>query len=705
MPFQIPEELIQTGNERFARYAEELQLRLKLQGVPLCEVDPTELNPALRSPAGLCLVQYRSCKDGRFKTKWLTDRVPKHANADRFCEWNLLPVHIVPRKRGNPHQGLIFRYLLQEIWITSDRTREKRLALIETDEKGVPRKRYVEHRTSRDKPPFAFPRQHISRINRVLANDFLMRYWGGEAVPAWQFTREGIAYYPGCLNTDGTENAWDGVQRLLDSDAGDTAAILIAYTAFGVLKHFFPHFHRLDSSSPYLDVKKYLPQQFALSLCCQDPEKASRLAQVCCCINPDLPPNAPIEDGIRIRHTPAQKQGREITLSEYEATVLQKASVLWVGRRPSEEVLQTGCFLPLELPVSASFPDQSILPPVLARLTAHIHDRSIDSFLDFCTEVFSQAEPIIRQLLAEIRRAEARYGWYLREDSLEDWEKDFLSWDKVPPDPLRAVQRLQDCVNFDLEDLGRDEVPSVQEFQAVCEQLFRRTIREIKKVIGKCRKKSYNLRLQYQTAYTFLEKHEALPHGMRSHLACLLASYGVLLRFCGPEEQQLQRLAQLEQALVHACGHRTGLPAGEILEAYLSRLFAAGRCARLRGQGSGGAEICLWYDPRERALLLPSKTYFDQLCPLIPEEAPCTRRLWEARMEQAGLLKAVSRKGQLRRTFEVCRQDDTGKVSVLKVPLDALSRHFLQTETVRQALARMDADPTPYRSVSALIEK
>ena len=709
MPFQIPEELIRTGTERFARYGEELQLRLKLHGVPLCEVDPTELDSELWSPAGLCLLQYRSCKNGWFKTKWLTDCVPKHANADRFCEWNLLPVHIVPRKRGDPHQGLTFHYLLQEIWITSGGTCGNRLSLIAADEKGVPRKRYVEHQTSRDKPPFAFPRQYISRINRVLANDFLVRYWGGEAVPAWQFTREGIAYYLGCLKVDDREDAWDGVQQLLDSDAGDTAAILTAYTAFGVLKHFFPHFHRLDTSSPYLDVKKYLPQQFALSLCCEDPEKASQLVQVCCCINPDIPLDGPIEDGVRIRYAPPQKQGREITLSEYEATVIQKASVLWVGRRPSEKVLQTGCFLPLELPVSAAFPDQSVLPPVLARLTARIHARSVADFQKFCTEVVSQAKPIIRQLLSEIRRAEDRHSRYLEEGILEHWEQNFQTRD-TQYDLLRIVQSLKDMIDLDLYDLRRDAIPSVCEqidlLQEECDELFQHTTSEIKKVIGKCRKKRYNLCSQYQTAYTFLEKCEALPPGMRSHLAYLLASYGVLLRFCAPEEQQMQRLAQLERALVHACGHRAGLPAGEILERYLSRIFAAGRCARLRGQGSGGVEVCLWYDPREHTLLLPSKTYFDQLCSLIPGEAPCTKRLWETRMEQAGLLKTVSRKGQLRRTFEVCtREKDAGKVSVLKVPLDALSQHFLQTETVQQALARMDADPTPYRSVSILIEK
>ena len=92
-------------------------------------IDPTELNPALQPPAGLCLVQYRSCKGGRFKTKWLTDRVPKHANADRFCEWNLLPVHIVPRKRGNPHQGLIFRHLLYPQYQTAYTFMEKHEAL------------------------------------------------------------------------------------------------------------------------------------------------------------------------------------------------------------------------------------------------------------------------------------------------------------------------------------------------------------------------------------------------------------------------------------------------------------------------------------------------------------------------------------------------------------------------------------------------
>lgn len=706
MKFQIPSELLQEGQDRFEKYAEELELRLQLQGVPLCCVDPTDLNQGLLPPDGLCLVQYRFLKKDRLRTKWLTGKIPKHSKLDKCCQWNLLPVHIVPKKRGNPEQGLVFRHLLQEAWITSSGESRTRLCLIETDEKGGLLRRYVENQTSPNNPPLAFPRHHLAKINYVLASNFLERYWGGDSIPFWQFTQEGVAYYLGSRNIPLSQGAWHGMQQLLDSDAGDLAAILTAFQIFAVLKPFFPGFHRLDRHSPYLEGKKYFDQQFALSLCCADLRKASSLARLCCCINPDTPPDVPIIDGVRIYEASAQKQGRKISLAEYEATVLQKASVLWVGRSPSDAVRKTGGVLALELPATTVFPIQSVLPPLLAQLTAYIHDRSIDDFQYFCTEVFIQAHPIVKQLLIEIQRAVEQYDYSFEEGRLEKWKNDFWCQDtQLPPDPLRAVQRLRDEICFDVQDRWIDTKQSAQGrialFLEECEKLFQARIRELKKISSKCQKGMNNFCSEYQIACTALEKYDTLSHNIRSHMAYLLASYDVFLRYCAPESQRAQRLAQLEQALIRACSNKPGLPVGEILERYLSALLTSGRCARLRGQGSGRADVCLWYDPKERTLLLPSKTYFDALCPLIPQEYTCTKRIWETKLAHAGLLETALRNGQLRRTFEVrTRKDDPRKISVLKVRLDALSQPFLKSKTVVQALHRMAEDSSPYRGVT-----
>lgn len=708
MKFQIPSELLQEGQDRFQKYAEELVLRLKLQGIPLCFVDPANLKKELLPPDGLCLVQYRfRKKKGQLKTKWLTEKVPKRPNLDKCCQWNLIPVHIVPKKRGNPEQGLVFRHLLQEAWITSSGESRTRLCLIETDEKGCLLRRYAENQTSPNNPPLAFPRHHLAKINHVLASNFLERYWGGDAIPFWQFTKEGIAYYLGSRNIPLSQGAWHGMQQLLDSDAGDLAAILTAFQIFAVLKPFFPGFHRLDRHSPYLEGKKYFDQQFALSLYCADLRKASSLARLCCCINPDMPPDVPIIDGVRIYEASAQKQNREISFAEYEATVLQKASVLWVGRRPCEAVQKTGGILALELPATAVFPIQSALPPLLAQLTAHIHDRSIDDFQYFCTEVFIQAQPIVKQLLTKIQQAENQSGYYLEEDTLEDWKQEFQWQDSQlpPPNLFRAVQCLNSSITSDLDNSRMDVVPSALEridrLQAECDRLCQLTMQEIKKIERKCRKRINNFCSEYQAACTSLEPYDTVTHNMCSHLAYLLASYGVFLRYCAPESQRAQRLAQLEQALIRACSNKPGLPVGEILERYLSALLTSGRCARLRGQGSGRADVCLWYDPKERTLLLPSKTYFDALCPLIPQEYTCTKRSWETKLARAGLLEAALRNGQLRRTFEVrTRKDDPRKISVLKVRLDALSQPFLKSKTVVQALHRMAEDSSPYRGVT-----
>lgn len=109
---------------------------------------------------------------------------------------------------------------------------------------------------------FPFPKQQVARINKVLFNNFLVRCWGMGPIPVWQFTKEGIAYYLGCPYTilgpeltEAKDQAWNRLKSLLQSNAGDIAAILLGFTLFSVLKPFFPQFHRLDRSTPYLQVK------------------------------------------------------------------------------------------------------------------------------------------------------------------------------------------------------------------------------------------------------------------------------------------------------------------------------------------------------------------------------------------------------------------------------------------------------------------
>lgn len=80
--------------------------------------------------------------------------------------------------------------------------------------------------------------------------DFLGRYWDGGTVPFWQFTKEGIAYYLGSGEAEVSPffsyDTWHGLQQLLDSDAGDLAAILTAFHLFAVMKPFFPLRSTLD---------------------------------------------------------------------------------------------------------------------------------------------------------------------------------------------------------------------------------------------------------------------------------------------------------------------------------------------------------------------------------------------------------------------------------------------------------------------------
>ena len=73
------------------------------------------------------------------------------------------------------------------------------------------------------------------------------------------------------------DQAWNRLKSLLQSNAGDIAAILLGFTLFSVLKPFFPQFHRLDRSTPYLQVKKHFSEQLAICVSCMDPVSYTHL--------------------------------------------------------------------------------------------------------------------------------------------------------------------------------------------------------------------------------------------------------------------------------------------------------------------------------------------------------------------------------------------------------------------------------------------
>ena len=309
----------------------------------------------------ICKYSYQN-KRGKQRVKWLTDYPEKHP-PKKMSIWFLKPIDIECRRYSMAPEALKFRYILAESW-TLNGASNTRLSLIETDRSGRILRRSIEHQSgSIEVPVFPFPKQQVARINKVLFNNFLVRCWGMGPIPVWQFTKEGIAYYLGCPYTtlgpeltEAKDQAWNRLKSLLQSNAGDIAAILLAFTLFSVLKPFFPQFHRLDRSTPYLKVKKHFSEQLAICVSCMDLDKATQLAKLCCDIVPKLPPRFQIVDGVKIFQATEKMVRKDVSMSEFEAKILQKAGVLWVGRKPSVEVSVQKLCLSLTIPATAKFP-------------------------------------------------------------------------------------------------------------------------------------------------------------------------------------------------------------------------------------------------------------------------------------------------------------------------------------------------------------
>lgn len=139
--------------------------------------------------------------------------------------------------------------------------------------------------------------------------------------------------------------------------------------------------------------------------------------------------------------------------------------------------------------------------------------------------------------------------------------------------------------------------------------------------------------------------------------------------------------------------------ASEVLEKYIANVIQRGRCARIVGEGSDQPNICLWYDPREELFLLPSKTYYAALQPMLAGRA-VTKEIFERRLVDERTIHIARRKNQDRRTFEIKVVQGAARRSVLKVNLQNFSEKFFADQKIQQQLQLMSSDGTSYRTRS-----
>ena len=651
----------------------------------------------------ICKYSYQN-KRGKQRVKWLTDYPEKHP-PKKMSIWFLKPIDIECRRYSMAPEAFKFRYILAESW-TLNGASNTRLSLIETDRSGRILRRSIEHQSgSIEVPVFPFPKQQVARINKVLFNNFLVRCWGMGPIPVWQFTKEGIAYYLGCPYTtlgpeltEAKDQAWNRLKSLLQSNAGDIAAILLAFTLFSVLKPFFPQFHRLDRSTPYLQVKKYFSEQLAICVSCMDLDKATQLAKLCCDIVPKLPPRFQIVDGVKIFQATEKMVRKDVSMSEFEAKVLQKAGVLWVGRKPSVEVSVQKLCLSLTIPATAKFHVEPFLQPLLAYFTVKLRDRSIDNWTAIQKIVSQKSSKVIERLVHDLMAAADRHDFAFLGDTPEDWYR--------KPETLRS-ESLEELVFTDVED-DRDEtrdgeserIAQINHLEEEFRHLFRQAYRKIRAAQREVSVERHTFKRLYEDVVEDVKKYD-LDVESQKKVAYLLAAYWHFLRLCAPKEERGPMLAQLERALLREWQQfQPEIPVRDVLEAYLKKLISENRYARVRGKGSDRETVCLWYDPRERMFLLKN-SYFPELKNLFAEDQKLTKRSWELLMEKAGFLETVQRDNQTRRSFETrTKVGSSEKVPVLKIRAQILSEKFFAHKIVHIALQKMEQDTSSYRSGS-----
>ena len=651
----------------------------------------------------ICKCSYHN-KRGKQRVKWFKNPPKKHQEEKKSI-WFLKPIDIECRRYSIVPEALKFRYILAESW-TLNGASNTRLSLIETDRSGRILRRSTEHQSgSIGVPVFPFPKQQVARINKVLFNNFLVRCWGMGPIPVWQFTKEGIAYYLGCPYTtlgpeltEAKDQAWNHLKSLLQSNAGDIAAILMAFTLFSVLKPFFPQFHRLDRSTPYLQVKKYFSEQLAICVSCMDLDKATQLAKLCCDIVPKLPPRFQIVDGVKIFQATEKMVRKDVSMSEFEAKVLQKAGVLWVGRKPSVEVSVQKLCLSLTIPATAKFPVEPFLQPLLAYFTVKLRDRSIDNWTAIQKIVSQKSSKVIERLVHDLMAAADRHDFAFLGDTPEDWYR--------KPEALRSGS-LEELVFTDVED-DRDEtrdgeserIAQINHLEEEFRHLFRQAYRKIRAAQREVSVERHTFKHLYEDVVEDVKKYD-LDVESQKKVTYLLAAYRHFLRLCAPKEERGPMLAQLERALLREWQQfQPEIPVRDVLEAYLKKLISENRYARVRGKGSDRETVCLWYDPRERMFLLKN-SYFPELKNLFAEDKKLTKRSWELLMEKAGFLETVQRDNQTRRSFEIrTKVGSSEKVSVLKIRAQTLHEKFFAHKIVHIALQKMEQDTSSYRSGS-----
>ncbi len=193
-------------------------------------------------------------------------------------------------------------------------------------------------------------------FNLILYERYFETLWRGGSLPEWHVPKGYPPCYMGLKRGDIAESHEMGAQEkkdlsaLIDSDAGDAAIILLAYSALSMMRPLLKRYPPPKTDLPPSKQLEEFAKQIVFSVAPEVNhdeacETVTKLVALCCGtkIDGDL-----LESSI---HTPGQKRRQANTISDpaYEYALKQGYSVLWVNRTPSAKQLSTQQILPISL--------------------------------------------------------------------------------------------------------------------------------------------------------------------------------------------------------------------------------------------------------------------------------------------------------------------------------------------------------------------
>lgn len=206
----------------------------------------------------------------KVKTRWLSDAgFKKGERPINMRKWTFVPISIEHQKQTTDPSDQKFVYFMQVIqttfpadWPETQEKEEVNLSYIETRLDGsiIFNRRYQDFPQNELPHKFAFPKRYIAKINSCLLDNFWQDL-RSEDTPdcfTWHRTSEGRVWYLADRGETIDQSYRDRLVDLLNSQSGDVASVLLAYTCFSILKDFFPQYHTLDKNTPYLTAKKYI---------------------------------------------------------------------------------------------------------------------------------------------------------------------------------------------------------------------------------------------------------------------------------------------------------------------------------------------------------------------------------------------------------------------------------------------------------------